>query len=134
MHAYAILTGGTVPAHVPGAYPRLSCCGGPVELVPITVDEAAPVRQYRIGDRVRIRPHAQTSFAGEHGIVTGLLHVEGQDWTINVRPQHGVVSLPFAASQVELAEVGDRMIRKLQQDAEHNAAVHGGEPCPDDEL
>ena len=117
MHEYAILTGGTVPAHVPGAYPRLSCCGGPVQLVPVVDDdEARPVRQYRIGDRVRIRPHASTSFAGEHGTVTALFHVEGQDWTINVRPEHsGGLSLPFAASQVELAEVGDYMVRALQE-------------------
>jgi hypothetical protein len=33
LHAAAILTGGTVPAHVPGAYPNLSCCGGEVQLV-----------------------------------------------------------------------------------------------------
>jgi len=33
-HLTAELTGGSVPAHVPGAYPRLSCCGGPVGLVP----------------------------------------------------------------------------------------------------
>lgn len=33
MHEAATLTGGKVPAHVPGAYPRLSCCGGPVALV-----------------------------------------------------------------------------------------------------
>jgi hypothetical protein len=33
-HPAATLTGGRVPAHVPGAYPRLSCCGGTVELVP----------------------------------------------------------------------------------------------------
>lgn len=35
LHPPATLTGGTVPAHVPGAYPRLSCCGGPVGLVPV---------------------------------------------------------------------------------------------------
>lgn len=34
MHQAATLTGGKVPAHAPGAYPRLSCCGGPVLLVP----------------------------------------------------------------------------------------------------
>jgi hypothetical protein len=34
LHPPAELTGGRVPAHVPGAYPRLSCCGGPVLLVP----------------------------------------------------------------------------------------------------
>lgn len=34
LHDGAILTGGAIPPHVPGAYPRLSCCGGPVELVP----------------------------------------------------------------------------------------------------
>lgn len=33
LHAAAVLTGGNVPAHYDGAYPRLSCCGGPVELV-----------------------------------------------------------------------------------------------------
>lgn len=36
-HSSAILTGGQVPAHEPGAYPRLSCCGGGVELVPLTL-------------------------------------------------------------------------------------------------
>jgi hypothetical protein len=36
LHLPAILTGGAVPAHVPGAYPNLSCCGGPVALVPLT--------------------------------------------------------------------------------------------------
>jgi hypothetical protein len=40
MHDGAMLTGGTIPPHVPGAYPRLSCCGGPVALVPASrVDE-----------------------------------------------------------------------------------------------
>ena len=34
MHPGAILVGGTIPAHVPGAYPTLSCCGGDRELVP----------------------------------------------------------------------------------------------------
>ena len=34
MHLAAVLTGGSVPAHVPGAYPSLSCCGGPIQLVP----------------------------------------------------------------------------------------------------
>lgn len=34
MHPAATLTGGKVPQHLPGAYPRLSCCGGPVVLVP----------------------------------------------------------------------------------------------------
>jgi len=32
-HPGAELTGGTIPPHVPGAYPRLSCCGGAVALV-----------------------------------------------------------------------------------------------------
>lgn len=32
-HAAATLTGGNIPAHEPGAYPPLSCCGGPVQLV-----------------------------------------------------------------------------------------------------
>lgn len=31
-HPGAELTGGTIPAHVPGAYPSLSCCGGEVAL------------------------------------------------------------------------------------------------------
>ena len=31
LHAAAILP--ATPAHVPGAYPNLSCCGGPVQLV-----------------------------------------------------------------------------------------------------
>jgi hypothetical protein len=34
LHQGATLVGGTVPAHVPGGYPRLSCCGGPIQLVP----------------------------------------------------------------------------------------------------
>lgn len=34
LHERATLTGGVIPAHVPDAYPRLSCCGGPIELVP----------------------------------------------------------------------------------------------------
>ena len=34
MHPEATLVGGQVPAHEPGAYPSLSCCGGPIELVP----------------------------------------------------------------------------------------------------
>lgn len=33
MHPGASLTGGTIPAHYAGAYPNLSCCGGPVKLV-----------------------------------------------------------------------------------------------------
>lgn len=33
LHAAAVLTGGSIPAHYAGAYPRLSCCGGPVQLV-----------------------------------------------------------------------------------------------------
>jgi hypothetical protein len=33
-HPGAELTGGTIPPHVPGAYPNLSCCGGAVALVP----------------------------------------------------------------------------------------------------
>jgi hypothetical protein len=32
-HPAATLTGGSVPEHVPGAYPNLSCCDGPVVLV-----------------------------------------------------------------------------------------------------
>jgi hypothetical protein len=43
LHDGAILTGGQVPAHVPGAYPRLSCCGGPVQLVPVRHDPYGPV-------------------------------------------------------------------------------------------
>lgn len=138
-HQAAELTGGSVPAHVPGAYPRLSCCGGPVPLVdsvtgrPI-VDEDRPISPFRIGDPVRIRPHAQTSFAGERGIVTGLFHVGGEDWTINVRPTHNAVSWPFAASQVELAEVGDYMIRALQcatLDCTNGRNVVGSVYCDD---
>jgi hypothetical protein len=41
MHQSAVLTGGTVPEHVPGAYPNLSCCGGPVQLVSVRVSERA---------------------------------------------------------------------------------------------
>ena len=33
-HLAAELTGGSIPAHAPGSYPRLSCCGGDVGLVP----------------------------------------------------------------------------------------------------
>jgi|PlaIllAssembly_1097288.scaffolds.fasta_scaffold39130_3 hypothetical protein len=33
-HPGATLTGGTIPPHVPGSYPSLSCCGGHVTLVP----------------------------------------------------------------------------------------------------
>lgn len=33
-HEPVELTGGSIPAHVPGAYPRLSCCGGSIEVVP----------------------------------------------------------------------------------------------------
>jgi hypothetical protein len=32
-HSAVELTGGSIPAHVPGAYPRLSCCGGTIEVV-----------------------------------------------------------------------------------------------------
>lgn len=32
LHEPVTLAGGDVPAHEPGAYPRLGCCGGPVEL------------------------------------------------------------------------------------------------------
>jgi hypothetical protein len=42
MHDAAILTGGYAPAHEPGAYPSLSCCGGPVVLVP--TDRIAALR------------------------------------------------------------------------------------------
>lgn len=35
LHPEAVLTGGTTPAHYPGAYPNLSCCGGPVQLVTV---------------------------------------------------------------------------------------------------
>lgn len=39
MHPRVQLVGGAVPAHVPGSYPRLSCCGGPVALVPASDSE-----------------------------------------------------------------------------------------------
>lgn len=42
LHESAILTGGSVPAHVPGAYPSLSCCGGSVQLVPATTTPRFP--------------------------------------------------------------------------------------------
>lgn len=32
-HPSAQLVGGLIPAHVPGAYPQLECCGGLLELV-----------------------------------------------------------------------------------------------------
>lgn len=32
-HPPVTLAGGDIPAHEPGAYPRLGCCGGPVVLV-----------------------------------------------------------------------------------------------------
>ncbi len=35
MHDNAILVGGHIPKHVPGAYPSLSCCGGGINLVPV---------------------------------------------------------------------------------------------------
>jgi hypothetical protein len=41
LHEPAELTGGRVPAHVPGAYPRLSCCGGETQLV-----DAGPAPTY----------------------------------------------------------------------------------------
>lgn len=34
-HPAATLTGGKVPAHRPGAYPNLSCCGGETVLVAV---------------------------------------------------------------------------------------------------
>jgi len=45
-HPGAELTGGTIPAHVPGAYPNLSCCGGAVALVPAAFLEAMPGTHY----------------------------------------------------------------------------------------
>ena len=52
LHPYshvAGLTGGRVLAHVPGAYPRLSCCGGsdgwPVESTPSVDADYPPARQ-----------------------------------------------------------------------------------------
>lgn len=62
MHPKVTLTGGKVPEHVPGAYPRLGCCGGPVTLVaepPITLtvtaylNEEARFDAYRPGQRCR---------------------------------------------------------------------------------
>lgn len=39
-HPAAELTGGSIPEHVPGAYPRLSCCGGSVALMTSTDPES----------------------------------------------------------------------------------------------
>lgn len=35
MHDAVVLIGGKIPAHVPGAYPTLMCCGGDIKLVPL---------------------------------------------------------------------------------------------------
>ena len=32
-HPAVELTGGSIPSHVPGSYPKLSCCGGDIQLV-----------------------------------------------------------------------------------------------------
>ena len=58
MHHSATLTGGTIPAHTPGAYPSLSCCGGAVALVPA---DTLP-RWYIVqGTRHTLRPDGYTA-------------------------------------------------------------------------
>jgi hypothetical protein len=70
-HPSAVLVGGTIPDHVPGAYPSLSCCGGPVRLVDAGDPATAVQCGGYAGDTGASAPRCEllAGHAGPHRIV-----------------------------------------------------------------
>jgi len=68
----------------------------------------AEARRYEVGDTVRINEASRSAFAGDVGIVSAVFTYRDAVSTVVVRLP-GMPGLGFSASQLDLAEVGDRM-------------------------
>jgi len=81
-------------------------------------DTMPTIRDYNLGDRVRIR--GASSFAGTVGRIAGLRFTYGDhrtaDYVTALVELPGFPPLPFAPSELDLAEVSDRMLDTLAAD------------------
>jgi hypothetical protein len=91
----------TEDGHAPGCPGR---AGGDHELA-----EVDAARTYQPGDRVTVERAKSPAFGGKSGRVVAVVGVYAGGCTLSVALDGGYPALPFAPSEVDLAEVGDRL-------------------------
>lgn len=80
----------------------------------MTTDDRRTIRQYAPGDRVKVRSPHGSAYDGATGAVRAVLTATDGHCTITVALDgFEPLALPFAASELDLREQGDRMLDDL---------------------